>query len=458
MYSQALSNDTLRFEQFKIQLLENYPIIKKAELNDEIALAYTLKGKGTLDPKFYTSFDSKQFDGSHYFNIWQSEVKLPTALPVDFSLGYENNRGLFLNSENAVPLQGLVYGGLNVSLLRGLMFDEQRHALRTAEVLESKSLIDRQSIIREVVMQGSMAYLEWAGGHYHRELLEDYLTVVNDRHLNVIQLYINGDIPAVDTIESRLNLNTASKFLLEAAEDLIRKRQKLNLFLWDENTNPLILASETLPETLDNLIKDFNEVMLTVDPNFEADLLVQKIENDISGLELDRKLEKEFLKPQLDLKLNSLVNLGKEEFSPTFSANDYKVGINVAVPLRNRKTRGQLKLLDAQIEQTKLDGLYYTQSLANEYESIQQEISIRRNIIEVLNTKLKNSQILYDAEQLKFGLGESSVFLLNQRERKLLEAQQELLKSKKQLSSLIVDLYFFKLGQINVSTRSTNTR
>jgi hypothetical protein len=98
--------------------------------------------------------------------------------------------------------------------------------------------------------------------------------------------------------------------------------------------------------------------------------------------------------------------------------------------------------------QNELDKIEYLGRLNNKYVGLLYQQEIRNDIVVTSLEKQKNSQLLYDAEQLKFGLGESSVFLINSRERKLLEAQTELVKSYQSLGKIYNELYYLKLGQL----------
>ena len=186
-YSQT--SDSLLLSDFSEIVLNNYPLIKKAQLYDDISQAYVLKGRGILDPKITSSYDRKDFKGSNYFNRWLSEVKIPTRYPIDLALGYENNSGAFLNEESIVPSNGLIYGTLNISLLRGLMFDEQRYHLQSAELQGVKSKLEKEILLREIVIQSITAYIEWAASYYNYLGYQDYETTIAIRHQNIVGLF-----------------------------------------------------------------------------------------------------------------------------------------------------------------------------------------------------------------------------------------------------------------------------
>ncbi len=443
----AYGADTLRYVDFNNIVINNYPLIKKADLYNDIAEAYRINGQGALDPKLLSSYDGKEFKDINYFSRWFSEVKIPTRLPIDFSLGYENNNGAFLNNESSLPQNGLIYGTLNISLIRGLLFDEQRFKLQSAELKGIKSEIERELLIRQILVSANLAYIDWAIAHENYNRYSFFQEIINDRHQNIIELYINGDKPAIDTIESLVNLNTATKLKLEAENNLIAKVQKLNLFLWDQLGDPLVLSDSILPQDIDDIIAILQENTELINPNFSEDPIIRKKSNEVASIELQNRLERENLKPQLDLKFNSIYNLGDENTAQSYHLNDYKVGATLAIPIRNRKTQGAIQLNEALQEQVRQEQLYYTNQLSNDYLRLLKNEKISEGLISNALLKIKNSQLLYSAEQTKFNLGESSVFLLNQRERKLLEAQIETIKAQKQLSYILNELYYLKLGQ-----------
>jgi len=415
----AEDRDTLTLEAYLNLIAENHPLIKKANLYDDFVEAYTLKGKGVLDPKLNSSYERKTFDGTNYFSVWNTEAKIPTRLPIDFAAGYDRNDGSFLSAADNVPLVGLPYATINVNLLRGLLFDEQRHAIQSAELSGIKSEIEQQMLMREVLYQAIATYVEWAAISEENKII----------------------------IESILTINAAEKLSLIATKQQIEKEQKLMLFLWNDEGSPLMMTQSPAPESLITLALRLDEIARLDQVIPENDPKIQKIANEIDQLQLDNRLQREYLKPQLELKYNTLVNIGKTNYDPAWSVNDYKYGVKVEIPIRNRKTRGDIMLNNAITEQANFVADQHIAELMNKYESLTLQRDIQRQVLAVTNEKITNSTALYNAEVLKFDLGESSVFLLNQREQKLLQAQLELVKEYKSLGVLLGDLYYIKLGQ-----------
>ena len=107
---------------------------------------------------------------------------------------------------------------------------------------------------------------------------------------------------------------------------------------------------------------------------------------------------------------------------------NYKWGLNFSFPLLLRKEQGKMQqvklkqqMASNKLEQKKAEleakiGNYY-----NEQQTTARQVELYEQIVQNYNR-------LLEAEQIKFNLGESSVFLLNTREQKLIEAQIKLAK------------------------------
>ena len=107
---------------------------------------------------------------------------------------------------------------------------------------------------------------------------------------------------------------------------------------------------------------------------------------------------------------------------------NYKAGLKVSMPIFNRKAKGDLELLDLKIVDTNYKFRQKVQELKNKiinYQSLllnsKQQVNINQSVV----TNYKN---LLNAENEKFRFGESSIFLLNSREQKLISSQIKLIK------------------------------
>ncbi|MCB0636127.1 MAG: TolC family protein, partial [Lewinella sp.] len=99
-----------------------------------------------------------------------------------------------------------------------------------------------------------------------------------------------------------------------------------------------------------------------------------------------------------------------------------------------------LALADLKITETTWQLNQKRQELEAKLLGYWQEYQLRRDQVNLAGEMVANYQTLLQVEQTKFQLGESSVFLLNSRQQKLLEAQLKLLKAQAELQKAAVSL------------------
>ena len=141
----------------------------------------------------------------------------------------------------------------------------------------------------------------------------------------------------------------------------------------------------------------------------------------LEGLEVDTRLKANRLLPRIDVEYNFLTET--PDVARTFNTAEYKGGFNFSFPLFLRKERGDLRLAKIKMQDTKFEIQSTEVTLKNKIDAINQELQsfvsqneFTRVIVDDYGTMLK-------AEERKFFLGESSLFLVNSRESKLIDAK-----------------------------------
>jgi len=163
---------------------------------------------------------------------------------------------------------------------------------------------------------------------------------------------------------------------------------------------------------------------------------LQQYRFKLTALQVEKRLKFQSLLPSVYLKYNQLNqshNLVKNLSTPWLE-NNYRYGLSISVPLRFSEGRGEYRKAQLKIRQTEWAQLNKQVSLQaklrqyhNEWKQLKQQIALQQKAIQSYAT-------LQRGEEIKFTNGESSLFLVNTREMKTLEAQQKLieLQSKEQ--------------------------
>ena len=120
--------------------------------------------------------------------------------------------------------------------------------------------------------------------------------------------------------------------------------------------------------------------------------------------------------------------------------NNYRYGVAVSVPLRLSEGRGEYRKAKLKLEQTKIEQLNKQVTLQAKLRQYYNEWKLLRDQISLQQRALYSFASLQRGEEIKFSNGESSLFLVNTRQLKTLEAQQKLLElqSKEQKAAASV--------------------
>jgi outer membrane protein TolC len=262
----------------------------------------------------------------------------------------------------------------------------------------------------------------------------------------MISSFENGDMPAIDTLESLISLQSRQLELAKAEQDLMFSRLAINNFLWIEGEVPLEIQDFIVPENID--ISFFEPVVDSIALR-QNDLVnehpeILTYEYKIQTLDVEERMNREYLKPDIRIDYNPLYE-ANNSFMPL---NNYKVGVSAAYPLFQRKERGKLAMTRVKIQDTQYDMGLKRQEIQvklNTYYNLQGQLESQNDL---LDETVENYRRMLQAENRKFEIGESSIFLINSREVKYLDSRYKLIAGQsKLLRSRLIYLLFS--GQIN---------
>ena len=401
-----------------------HPIVKQANLVINNSEAKLLKARGAFDPKIEVDFDNKQFKEKEYYNKLNGTFKIPTYYGLEFKANFENNTGEFLNPEATVPTDGLYAAGVSASLLKGLLINKRMAALKQAKFFINQAREDQQILVNEILYNASLSYFNWLKSYNDKLVYDDFLENAVIRFNNTKRAFEEGDKPAIDTLEAGITLNNRKLNLEKARIKLVKASLELSNFLWLNDNTPVELQDNIIPDitTLSNVDTTFN-IALFNDANFDINNhpKIKSLEFKIKSLNIDRKLKMNNLLPRLDVQYNFLTQTPRQGNS--LNVDNYKAGINFKLPLFLRKERGDLKLAKIKLQDAKLENEATKVTIKNKVNAVQQELESFAIQNDYITNIVKDYGVLLKAEERKFFLGESSLFLVNYRESKLIETR-----------------------------------
>ena len=138
-------------------------------------------------------------------------------------------------------------------------------------------------------------------------------------------------------------------------------------------------------------------------------------------LQVERRLKANMLLPRVDLQYNFLSTT--PDMANSFNTANYKAGVNFSFPLFLRKERGDLKLAKLKVQDTQFEIDATRVNLKNKVSALKQELASYVVQNDITAQMVSDYSDMLRAEERKFELGESSLFLVNARESKLIDGQ-----------------------------------
>lgn len=411
------------FNEYLGYVKKYHPLVKTANLEISMAQANLMMARGGFDPKIEVDFDQKQFKNSEYYSILNSSFKIPTWYGVEIKAGFDNNEGVYLNPENNVPNQGLTSVGISVPLGQGLFINQRMADLRKAKIQVQQSQADRKLEAIKVLYDASVAYFNWKRNYSEVQLYQKYNTNAQIRFNGIKELIKQGDKPAIDSIEAGIIVKNRQLSLEDSQLKLNKAKLELSNFIWLENNIPVELSDALIPEgKLDATIQETLRTndLQNADFSITNHPKIISLERKIESLNVDRRLKANMLLPQIDVGYSYLSD--PRTFND-YKFNDYKVGLDVKLPLFLRKERGSLKIAKFKIQETEFAlGLEKVQ-LTNKINAQKIEIESLTKQRNLINGLVNDNNSMLQSEERLFTFGESSLFLINTRENNLVTAQ-----------------------------------
>lgn len=423
--AQSTGTEIFSIDRFIRQVKEYHPVAKQAGILVSVAEANLLSAKGDFDPSLSLDAGRKTFDGKNYFFHTNPEAVIP--LPVgSLRAGLENNGGDYLFSEFTKGKSS--YAGLELPLGRGLVLDKRRAALQQAKLYKSQSQEEQLQVLNNLLLGAYNSYWQWALAWQQEHLYDEFISLAEKRLRLVRIAFQQGDRSAMDTAEASAQLAT---YQLGLADAQIRRNYtalELSNFLWQDNDSIWELPYYFRPDTISDqpaaspvLPEELIAISDARNPQLKA------YQFKIKALEVDQKLKAQELLPYFSLKANILYKdyFALKAIDPSYIQNNYKWGIAFSMPLFLRKERANYQQAKLKLKDAGYALSLKKQEINSKIRSYAMEANSLNGQVQTVK-KLENQyRYLLHNEMLRFTQGESSLFMVNSREVKLLDLLQK---------------------------------
>jgi outer membrane protein TolC len=416
---QLAAQKTLRPADLVAIIKKYHPVVKQADLGVSIAAAVVTKNRGAFDPVLRYNNNRKDFEGSLYYDKRGGQLSIPTWYGIDVYAGIESVEGSRTSAEETKGK--LQYVGVSVPVVQNLLMDKRRAALQQAKIFRQASEADRADMVNTLLQEALVAYWDWWQGHQQWQLMQLALQNARTRFGMVQTTYRLGERPAIDTLEALTQVQLLEQKKAEIEGALQKSRLQLSLFLWND-TGAVDLAADVAPQEELPVTNVGLDTLLLAARTHPA---LQAYQFKLNALQVEKRLQLQQLLPQVDLKYHQLGrNLAKTAGGAWFD-NNYRYGVSLSLPLRLSEGRGAYRQARLKIEQTAWAQAFKQLELQNKVKQFYAEWQWVQVQARQQAQLVVNYAALQRGEEVKFENGESSLFLMNTREQKTIEARQK---------------------------------
>ena len=422
---------TLSVSEF-IEVVKKYhPVAKQSQLIPEQAKSELLIARGGWDPTIYSTYDSKTYDGAYYYSYFENKISVPVWYGIEISAGYDFVYGRNINNESKLPKDGLGYLGVSVPLLKNMLIDKQRAALRKAQIFREASEQQRLMILNDLLLDALKAYYNWSYAYNEYQIYKEATAVAVVRFNATVQSNLFGDRAAIDTTEALTQLQNRQFQLNDARLLFLNSGVEISNFLWLDNDQPRAFDTTIIPAPLN---AEFTQPEIQLSKIDELAFQLRQTHPELLNynfklrqLDIERKLKIENLKPTLNAKYNVLSErFNFQSNTGILFTNNYKFGLNFSMPLGFMQGRGALRLTKIEIQNTKYAIDFKQQELTNKLKTYFNELINLQQQTRLYQQTVAGYKTLFDGETTRFNNGESSLFLVNARENRYLDSQVKL--------------------------------
>lgn len=465
-YSEKLTPDPQTASQEKVQaaavetaaqtltlngLLEqakaNHPKLRAVQLLTQMADSKVTEKEGAFDPSLIAGSDFLRYNSptapgkAKMADDHMVGVQMQDLSGWKLTSGYRRNQGDVKSPDNLTGQGGELFVEFKMPLLRGLGVNEKQNALEQAK-LGRKFASALVNVTRlEVLSSASLAYWDWCAACTENALLRRNLELAAERQQQVAARVKSGDLPRIDEVEAQQEVQRRKEALTKSERNVQKTAFKLSLYFWNSEGKQTQLPSAeqavfTLPTDFawKKLGLEGRKLASASSPNdaqvAEAEVQSMQLRPELSQLtvqresvELDRQLAENDRLPILDLTVGPGYDTGFKSVGLT-----YKVGLQLTVPLANRGPDGRLQAARLKFDKLELDQVLEVQRILTEVRDSASQVSLAEKRLQPALESLRLAQQLEEAERLKFQMGDSTLFLVNQRERATLSEAQKIVE------------------------------
>ncbi len=400
-------------EELRESVLKNFPLIEEALMKYESTSGAVTSAEGEFDHKL--KFKSRnrieeQYDNQYFETTLERNTGIRGA---GLIAGHRQGAGLFpfYDGKYKTSSAGEIFAGISIPILRDSSTDEARTNLNVVK-------LERTQAEEEVKLKQNL-YLHKALSLYYKWIAEERILRINKELLALAQKradmlqkkFDRGDVEKVKLVDTGRTIEKRRAEIQKSEAKLLSLEAGLLLFVDDLSRMSKITDDGTV-----RLIKP------DLPPALISDTLPQV---KILSLELEKGKLKEKLYEQSKLPGLGVDVLGARELSghAPYDPDSLQVGVRFDIPLENRKAKGKTVEQSYKLRALEKRLLYTERELLLNYKNTLSIIDLHHQRFETVSSEVEKTRTMARAEETRFQMGGSDLFVMNLRELDVSDAE-----------------------------------
>ncbi len=403
----------------------NFPGLISAEDQRRIASANRLEKQGAFDPLLstedgYTRMQNTSKIGEPkrvLFNY--PKIELPFRSGIRAFAQYRYNPNSSQSPYIETGEGGEYSAGLFVPLLRGFVYNEQSVAEREAKYGEQLAVQTYLLTRLDTLMRAGTAYWNWVGSKQKADVSQSIMTLANVVTDIAKQQERNGDLARIYVTEAEEDLQRRDADLSQSRRDFQRFSFKLSSLLFDIGGLPLPLPTE------DNVPQMPRPQPISESETEHHIVLALATRPELKAIEVQKKIvtvELKLAQNQLLPAVNLVATYGRDTGFHGIG-NAYRAQATFSEPVLLRAAKGKVAAAKLRLDKLSKDRQAEEQRIRNEVLDAISAINLAYKRFLALEQQVEKAEQVYLGERERFNVGDSTVFLMAERERQLNEAK-----------------------------------
>lgn len=428
-FSSALSVpavETLGLEDVLASVRRQYPPLLAARLEQDIANGKVRRAEGAFDPIISAALMARP---KNYYEATNGNLMVTQPLRNSggkLYAGYRLTSGFLPSYERKIRTAdgGEAVVGFSLPFLRNREFDDRRAAFTQAELDRE---LTRPEILRQYLdfMRASrVAYYNWVAAGQELEAAETLLSVARDRDAALAQQLAEGAIAEIVRIDNKRLVVSREIGVVNARRAFEAASIALSLFNRDAITGVTVMPErEQLPEGFPPL-RLLDELTLINDRGralFRRPE-IRQIEIFMAKAQVDRRLARNDLKPNLDLTMELNQALGGN-LPKDIESTEVTALFEFSVPIGRNEAKGRIETITANLAQLAQEKEFARDTILADANNSFSALTAAYEALEQTSENVRLSKILEDAEKEKFDEGASDLLAVQIREQATFDAR-----------------------------------